>query len=69
MIHVRPKEHPWLWRGLLASAALQLAVIFVPVLRNLFDLAVLTAGQWLIVLAMCLVMLFFIELQKWVARR
>ena len=69
VIHVRPKEHPWLWRGLLASAALQLAVIFVPVLRNLFDLAVLTAGQWLIVLAMCLVMLFFIELQKWVARR
>ena len=69
VVHLRLKEHPWLWRGVLASAALQLVVVFVPFLRELFDLAILTGGQWLIVLGMCLIMPLFIELQKSIARR
>ena len=57
-----------LWLAFIASALLQLVVILVPFLRNLFDLAVLTGTQWLMVLGLCLIVLCFIEIQKWITK-
>ena len=54
--------------GSVGSALLQLIVIIVPALRELFGLTVLTTTQWLIILGMCVVMLMIIEVQKWAAR-
>ena len=42
--------------------------MFVPTLRNLFELNMLSGPQWLTVLGLCLAMLAFIEIQKLVAR-
>jgi len=47
-----------------ASAALQLIVIFVPFLRNLFETAVLRFSDWLLVIGLCLVPLLVVEVQK-----
>lgn len=68
IVHMHPKKHPVLWLALLGSALLQLIVIIVPALRELFGLTVLTTTQWLIILGMCVVMLMIIEVQKWAAR-
>lgn len=68
IIRIHPKEHPWLWLAFLGSAALQLVVVFVPFLRELFELTLLTGQQWLVVLGLCLAMLAFIEFQKLVVR-
>ncbi|MDI9419044.1 MAG: calcium-translocating P-type ATPase, PMCA-type [Bacillota bacterium] len=68
IINIDPKNHPMLWLAFIASALLQLVVILVPFLRNLFDLAVLTGTQWLMVLGLCLIVLCFIEIQKWITK-
>lgn len=47
-----------------ASAALQLIVIFVPFLRNLFETAVLRLSDWLLVIGLSLVPLLVVEVQK-----
>ncbi|MGI6168389.1 MAG: cation-translocating P-type ATPase [Christensenellales bacterium] len=62
------KEHRFLWLAFFGSASLQLIVFFVPGLRNLFQLSVLSGGQWLIVLGLCLLMLGSIELIKLIER-
>lgn len=62
------KEHPVLWLAFFGSAALQLVVMLVPQLRNLFDLTPLTGNQWLTVVLLCITMLAFIEVQKLVIR-
>jgi len=69
LLRIRAREHPMLWLGLGASAALQLAVVFVPVLRTAFGLTVIPPSSWLEILGMCLLMLGFTELQKLAARR
>jgi Ca2+-transporting ATPase len=69
LTHIRVSEHKMLWLGLGASAALQLAVLFIPALRALFKLTVLSGGQWLTILGLCLVMLIVTEIQKRNARR
>lgn len=68
LIHIRAKEHPMLWLGLGASAALQLVVVFIPALRSIFSLVALPAAAWLEILVLCLVMLLWTELQKMLAR-
>jgi Ca2+-transporting ATPase len=68
LTHIRVSEHKMLWLGLGASAALQLVVLFIPALRALFKLTVLSGGQWLTILGLCLIMLVVTEIQKWIAR-
>ncbi|WP_338102587.1 cation-translocating P-type ATPase [Methanolapillus millepedarum] len=65
---IKPKEHPYLWLAFLGSAALQLVVVLVPFLRDIFELAPLDMKQWVEVLFLCIAMLFFVEFQKWIAR-
>lgn len=68
IFQINPAKHPALWLGFTASMLLQLVVVFVPPLRNLFELAVLTSSQWWAVIGLCFAMLAFIELQKLVRR-
>lgn len=65
---IKFKEHPVLWLAFLGSAFLQLVVMFIPGLRNLFNLTPLTGMQWLIVVALCAAMLAFVELLKLLER-
>lgn len=65
---IQASKHPVLWLAFLGSTLLQLIVMFVPTLRNLFELNMLSGPQWLTVLGLCLAMLAFIEIQKLVAR-
>ncbi|MEW6663494.1 MAG: cation-translocating P-type ATPase [Bacillota bacterium] len=53
----------------LLSISLQVAVVFVPVLRSAFDTVVLVREDWLIVLALGLVPLLIVELEKLIRRR
>lgn len=52
----------------ICSAALQLVVIFVPFLRDIFKVSLLTQEQWLMVLALALMPVVIVELKKWVMR-
>ncbi|MPM88697.1 hypothetical protein SDC9_135801 [bioreactor metagenome] len=68
LIRIRAREHPILWLGLGVSAALQLVVVFVPALRDIFGLTAIPAVQWSEIFGMCLLMLLFTEAQKLIAR-
>ncbi|MDD4715779.1 MAG: cation-translocating P-type ATPase, partial [Oscillospiraceae bacterium] len=65
---IRLKEHKTLWWGLLVSTLLLFVVVFVPPLRTLFSLGVIPVLQWLEIAGLCILMLLFTELQKWIAR-
>ncbi|MCV2392858.1 cation-transporting P-type ATPase [Actinotalea sp. M2MS4P-6] len=54
----------WLWGAIALSAALQVAVVHVPVLQRAFGTAPLTAGQWLVCVALASVVLVATELRK-----
>lgn len=68
IFQIKFREHPVLWSAFLGSALLQLVVMIVPQLREVFDLIPLSGVQWLMVLGLCFAMLAFIELQKLMAR-
>lgn len=59
----------WLWGAVALSAALQVAVVHVPVLQAAFGTAPLTGAQWLGCLALGSVVLVVSELRKLVLRR
>ena len=69
LFKMKPSKHPMLWLGLGASLILQLIVVYIPPLRVAFDLALIPLVQWGEILAACVIMLLFTELQKWTARR
>ena len=48
--------------------ALQLLVITNPWLQNIFQVASLTLSQWLVVIACSVAPVFFVELQKYIAK-
>ena len=52
----------------LVGLALQVGVIMLPPLAEVFKVAALSAGQWLIVAGLCLVPLVVVELEKKMAR-
>lgn len=68
IFQIKPSKHPVLWLSFLGSTLLQLVVIFVPTLRELFELTLLTGTQWWTVIGLCFAMLGFVELQKLIAR-
>ncbi|HHU32878.1 MAG TPA: calcium-translocating P-type ATPase, SERCA-type [Clostridia bacterium] len=51
-----------------ASAALQLIVIFVPFLRDIFETALLSSGDWAVVIGLSLVPLLVVEVIKVIKR-
>lgn len=52
----------------LLSVSLQLAVVFIPGLRGVFETAMLRSGDWLVVLGLSLFPLVFVEIQKLIKR-
>jgi magnesium-transporting ATPase (P-type) len=54
----------WLWGALALSAALQVAVVHVPLLNRAFGTAPLSAEQWLVCVAMASTVLWAVELRK-----
>jgi P-type Ca2+ transporter type 2C len=58
----------WLWLAVLASIALQLAVIYLPFLQRAFRTAPLAPRDWLICLAVASSVLWAMELKKLVTR-
>jgi Ca2+-transporting ATPase len=64
-----PFSNRWIWIAILVSVVLQVAVIYVPFLQAAFGTVPLTATDWLVCLAVSSLVLWPIELLKWVARR
>jgi Ca2+-transporting ATPase len=59
----------WLWLAVLASAALQLAVVYVPFLQRAFSTAPLAPGDWLVCVAVASSVVGAMELKKLATRR
>lgn len=59
----------WLWGAVGLSAVLQVAVVHVPLLNDAFTTAPLSAGQWLVCLAMASSVLWAGEIRKLALRR
>jgi Ca2+-transporting ATPase len=58
----------WLWGAVLLSAALQVAVVYVPFLQAGFGTTALAAGDWLVCIAVASSVLWVRELDKLIAR-
>jgi Ca2+-transporting ATPase len=59
----------WLWAAVLASLALQAAVVYVPVLQQAFSTVPLDAGDWLLCAAVASSVLWLRELTKLASSR
>ena len=55
--------------AVLLTFVLQLAVIYVPFLQNLFKTNALSAGELLLSLVLSTVVFWAVELEKWLVRR
>ncbi len=58
----------WLWLAVLASVALQVAVVHLPFLQRAFHTAPLAPGDWLLCVAVASTVLWVVELKKLVTR-
>ena len=66
---VRLFTNHWLWTAMALSVALQVAVVYVPVLQQAFGTVALSAGDWLRCLAIASSVLWLREIGKLFARR
>jgi Ca2+-transporting ATPase len=64
-----PFSNRWIWIAILVSVVLQVAVIYAPFLQAAFGTVPLTLLDWLVCLAVSSLVLWPIEILKWVARR
>jgi Ca2+-transporting ATPase len=62
-------DNRWLWGAVLLGAALQVAVVYVPVLQSAFGTAPLHGGHWALCLAMASLVLWVEEIRKALLRR
>lgn len=60
--------NPWLVVSFLASAILIACILFVPALRNIFELTVLSGIQWLAVISLSLLSILQVEIAKLMKR-
>lgn len=58
----------WLWRAVLLSVSLQVAVVYVPFLQRAFSTVALGADDWLVCVATASSVLWVVELRKLVVR-
>ena len=68
IIKIKPGKHPALWLAFFNSLLLQLSVIFIPPFRFLFGLSLLELPHRLIILALSLLTLGVIEVEKFILR-
>jgi magnesium-transporting ATPase (P-type) len=60
--------NPWLWGAAALSLALQIAVVYVPVLNDAFSTAPLTIDQWSQCLGLAFAVPLTMEARKWLLR-
>lgn len=60
--------NPWLIISFVASALLMVCILFIPLLRNIFQLTLLNGTQWLIVIGLSLLSIIQVEMVKLVKR-
>lgn len=63
------RTNPWIVWAVAASAAAQLATVYVPALQDIFDTHGLDPLQLAVVLVLSTIPLLAVELEKWVRRR
>jgi len=54
----------WLWGAVLLSAALQISIMYIPFLQNVFHMSPLALKDWLLVLGVSLTGFIYLELHK-----
>ena len=59
-------SNPWMIGAFFTSLALQLAVLLIPPLQEIFSLVPLSCEQWLWVLALSFIPAVLVEIRKWV---
>ena len=64
MFRIGVFSNPWVWAGIAAMAAVQLAFTYLPVMNRLFQTAPITAEQWLAILGVGLVIYAVMGLEK-----
>ncbi|MDR3206707.1 MAG: cation-translocating P-type ATPase [Oscillospiraceae bacterium] len=69
VFRMKPREHKMLFVAFFGSAFLQVIVVLLPPLRVLFGLTPLSLLNWAAVIALCFIMLAFVEIQKAIARK
>jgi magnesium-transporting ATPase (P-type) len=62
-------DNRWLWGAVLLGAALQVAVVYVPVLQSAFGTAPLHVGHWALCIAMASLVLWVEEIRKALVHR
>ena len=62
-------ENPWLWAAVIASAALQVVVVYTPFLQRAFSTESLTVSDWLRCAAVASSVLWLRECEKLLRRR
>jgi P-type Ca2+ transporter type 2C len=68
-VFYRPFSNRWIWAAVAISVLLQVAVIYVPFLQASFGTSPLSLTDWLVCIAVSSLVLWPIEILKWVARR
>ena len=68
ILRIKVKKHPALWLAFFGSLFIQLSVVLIPSLRELFKLAVLEPEAWFIIGFLSVLMLLSIEIKKLVTR-
>lgn len=66
---IKPGKHPMLWLGFFGSLFLQLVVVLVEPIREIFELAALNGIQWLATLGFSIAMLLLIEVYKFISNK
>ncbi len=61
-------RNPWLCLAILSSMLLHFAILYVPILRNLFGVSMLTATEWLWVIIYCFPVIIADEIMKIIAK-
>ncbi len=61
-------KNKWLWLAILLSLALQLLIMYVPFLQNLFSVAGLSWRDWLLITVVSCVGFIYLELHKFFVR-
>jgi Ca2+-transporting ATPase len=59
----------WLWLSVAAAIVLQMAVLYIPALQTAFGTVALSAGDWLVSIAVASTVVYARELLKWHWRR
>jgi magnesium-transporting ATPase (P-type) len=64
MFRIGVFSNPWVWAGIAAMAAVQLAFTYLPIMNQLFHTAPISASYWLAILAVGLVIYVVMGLEK-----